>query len=71
MPLISQASTLSYLPSPRGLLRLLLGLAQLYGAMSSARVIFRIQGTAEAVWEMKHVSGADGWDDPRIRPLAW
>lgn len=48
-----------------------IGLSQLYGALSTARVIFRMQGTAEAVWELKHVSGAEGWDDPRIRPLAW
>eukprot|EP00752_Nemacystus_decipiens_P001260 g1258.t1 len=47
------------------------GLSQLYGALSSARVVFRMQGTAEAVWELKHLSGAEGWDDPRIRPLAW
>ncbi|CAM9352515.1 unnamed protein product [Ectocarpus sp. 6 AP-2014] len=46
------------------------GLNQLYGALSTARVIFRMQGTAEAVWELKHLSGADGWDDVRIRPLA-
>eukprot|EP00903_Cladosiphon_okamuranus_P007277 g7053.t1 len=47
------------------------GLSQLYGALSAARVVFRMQGTAEALWEMKHLSGAEGWDDPKIRPLAW
>ncbi|CAM9504999.1 unnamed protein product, partial [Hapterophycus canaliculatus] len=49
--------------------RLSEGLSQWYGALSTSRVIFRMQGTAEAVWEMKHVSGAEGWTDPWIRPL--
>eukprot|EP00904_Undaria_pinnatifida_P009710 jgi/Undpi1/586/HiC_scaffold_10.g04050.m1 len=29
-----------------------------------------MQGTAEAIWELKHVSGADGWENPAIRLLA-
>lgn len=45
------------------------GLGKLYGALSSARTIFRMQGTLEALWEVKHVPGADGWEHPWIRPL--
>lgn len=46
------------------------GLDQLYAALATARVVYRMQGTAEAVWELRHVSGADGWEHSMIRPLA-
>lgn len=47
------------------------GLANLYGGFSNARIVFRMQGTLEAIWEMRRGSGGEGWQDPRIRPLAW
>lgn len=47
------------------------GLAKLYGGLANARIVFRMQGTLEAIWEMRRMSGADDWQDPRIRPLAW